>query len=347
MQEFIVPLRVDNIPFDSFPAELLRLNGIDFFNDWGTGLDKLTNYLEKCNTPKNIVNSINIGNAITRWKELKALKTSIPLEKVDNYYSNLFPINLPKNLFIYSTVEIEQILKENHFPYLKKGNMIITLVCPDCITKCYNKTVEVKSFNFQELINFDKSIIAFDTEIKSPNKLCINLLNWNIDNFFYKKGLLKYSIHEEKRSKNRYYFKSNIKSKRSLESREKILSGSYYDKHWHYAISAYYTKSPYDGIIFKAHLIFTNANNYPISDPLQISARRSKGRRFYNKDWRDLLQTAIYYLSDGSDNLVNNLCCENNQLIIDSKPYIFSSVIGYIEPIKTQDETIEDIFDDE
>jgi len=159
--------------------------------------------------------------------------------------------------------------------------------------------------------------------------------------------LLKYYLREGKISKNKYYFKTNIKSKRYLESREKILSGSYYNKHWHYAISAYYAKSPYDGIIFRAHLIFTDANNQPISEPLQISARRSKGKRFYNKDWHDLLQTAIYYLSDGSDNLVNNLCCENNQLIIDSKPYIFSSTIGYIEPLKTQDDTIEEDFDDE
>jgi hypothetical protein len=286
-------------------------------------------------------------NAITRWKELKISKTSMPFEKVDNYYSNLFPINLPKSLFIYSQVEIEQILKENHFPYLKIGNIIVTLVCPDCITKYYKKIVDVKSLNFQEIINLEENIFVFDTEIKKPNKLCINLLNWNIDEFFYKKGLLKYYTRDGKRTKNKYYFKTNIKSKRYLESREKILSGSYHDKHWHYAISAYYTKTPYDGVIFKAHIIFTNANKQPISESLQISARRSKGRRFYNKDWRDLLQTAIYYLSNGRDNLVINLCCENNQFTIDSKPYIFLSTKGYIEPIKNQEDIIEGNFDGE
>jgi len=158
MQDFIIPLRIDDISFDSFPAELIRLNGIDFFNNWGNGLVMLTNYLEKCKTPKKIVDFLNMENAITRWKELKTSKTSMPFEKVDNYCSNLFPINLPKTLYVYSQVEIEQILKENHFPYLKIKRIILTLVCPDCITKYYKKTVEVKSFNFQELIDFDKNI---------------------------------------------------------------------------------------------------------------------------------------------------------------------------------------------
>jgi hypothetical protein len=286
-------------------------------------------------------------NAIIRWKELKTSKISMPLEKNDSYYSNLFPINLPKNLFIYSQVEIEQILKEKHFPYLKKGNFIITLVCPDCITKYYEKTVEVEIFNFQELINCDENIIAFNTEIKIPSRICVNLLNWNIDNIFFKKGLLKYRIIDGSRSKNKYYFKIKTKSRRHPKSREKSLSGLYHDKHWHYAISAYYTKSPYDGVIFKSHMIFTDANHQPISEALQISARRSKGRRSYNKDWRNLLQAAIYLLSDGSDNLVTNLCCENNPFTIGSKPYIFLATIGYNEPLKTSEDNFEEYLDDE
>ncbi len=39
--EFIVPLRADDVSYGDFSVEIIRLNAIDFYDNWATGLIKL------------------------------------------------------------------------------------------------------------------------------------------------------------------------------------------------------------------------------------------------------------------------------------------------------------------
>ncbi len=66
--DFIVPLRVDDVSFDDFPVEIVRQNAIDFNGDWGEGLIKLLDYLEKQNVSKTKSVSEQMGEALQRWK---------------------------------------------------------------------------------------------------------------------------------------------------------------------------------------------------------------------------------------------------------------------------------------
>ncbi|MPN01935.1 hypothetical protein SDC9_149148 [bioreactor metagenome] len=94
--------------------------------------------------------------------------------------------------------------------------------------------------------------------------------------------------------------------------------------------------------------MFTDSDNQPLPDAQQISARRSKGKRFFNNEWRDMLQAAIYSHANGTDNVIVNLCCENNILAIRSNPYIFMAQRGYTEPAIDPTELFEEEYlDDE
>lgn len=44
---FVIPLKIDDIPWDEMPIQANQSNGIDFSKDWGTGLGKLLATLEK------------------------------------------------------------------------------------------------------------------------------------------------------------------------------------------------------------------------------------------------------------------------------------------------------------
>lgn len=88
--DFILPLRVDDVSFDDFPVELVRLNGIDFNPDWGTGLIRLLDYLEKRNIPKTNSSSIRMNQALQRWKIAVKSTNVISLQEDDIYYSKVF-----------------------------------------------------------------------------------------------------------------------------------------------------------------------------------------------------------------------------------------------------------------
>ena len=54
---FILPVRIDNVSFNEFPIEILRLNALDFSLDWAKGLEDVLKHLSDENIPKpNITN---------------------------------------------------------------------------------------------------------------------------------------------------------------------------------------------------------------------------------------------------------------------------------------------------
>lgn len=50
---FVIPIRVDDIPWDEMPIQANQSNGIDFSKDWGHGLGRLLKTLENDGIPKN------------------------------------------------------------------------------------------------------------------------------------------------------------------------------------------------------------------------------------------------------------------------------------------------------
>ena len=71
--------------------------------------------------------------------------------------------------------------------------------------------------------------------------------------------------------------------------KRKALGGKYKDKgYWHYGISMLSILYPYVGVSIKSHLFFTSDGFKIIDkDSIQHSYRRSKGRGFFNDQWRE------------------------------------------------------------
>jgi hypothetical protein len=347
--DFIVPLRVDDISFDDFPVEIIRQYAIDFYDNWAAGLIELLDYLEKKGINKTVNISKQMTQALERWREVSTSKYPNIVSTNDYYYSNLFPVQLPNSLYVYNDVSIEPFLASRHKPQKKYGNCILTFVCPDCIKSYCGFDVINEAFDLKTLLKEEKPIQVFGTEITIPRLVCVNLINWAVCNMFYHNGMRKYKSTGKVQSKIRYFFKSGIKSKRhENDVRSRKLSGKYKKiKNWHYAQSAYFTTFPFEGILFRAHLMFTDSSDHLLSDSLQLNSRRSKGKRFFNNEWRDLLQAAIYFFSGGNNGINMVLCCEHNKMIINNEPYTFFSSQGYVEPSVDPLTNIDGGFDDD
>lgn len=345
--DFIIPLRVDNTSFDDFPVEIVRQNAIDFYNDWAGGLIKLLEYLEKQDIPKFCEVQAQMDTALQRWKSIKTSESNSVIEVSDDFYSNLYPVSFPTTLYIYRGEDVEKWLKEKRFPYIKINSIIITLVCINCISKHCILPFESYAVPFIDALSAPQSTYLLGIEIRLLNRICVNLLNWNIDEHLRRSGLLRYHTISTQNVKSKYYFRSGTKSRVSSNSRPKLLSGTYKGKTWHYGVSAYYTKFPYSGIIIKWHLIFTDNSGNILADAQQIRARRSKGRLLFNKEWLTLLKAALYFLSNGTNNIAICPCCLDNAFHIAVEPYTFESSIGYIEPRSDPQSAVKEFDDNE
>lgn len=330
---FILPVRIDDVSFNALPIEILRLNAIDFSLDWAKGLDEVLKHLSEENIAK--PNNTNQSQFyVDRWSQSQSNIRSQLTDDINEYCSNLFPVELPQKLYLYRSGEVDSVLKERHIPNKKNKKVSITFACNKCVSLWLNREVEYLELDISECIKNDVTPKEYMGEIFSNlSRDIISLINWSIGEYFYSNGLRRYKPDNKKTSKNVYYFKFGDKYKRTGAKRSKALSGKYKTiKHWHFGLSGYYVSYPCEGIVIKWHLVFSDANFKMLSDGSQIAARRSKGRLMFNKEWRELLQTAMEFCSQGAEYGCYTSCCEENCMYIGSKSQTYIAQKSYIEP---------------
>lgn len=330
---FIIPVRIDNISFSEFPVEILRLNAIDFYNDWAKGLDTLLKYLTDENVPKPAPSS-NSQYYIGRWYTSQSQTRSLITDNEDEYSSNFFSVELPPSIYIYYSEDAESLLRERHIPMKKNKKVVVTFACNKCLREWSGKEIDFLQLSTEDVIkNNISSDVFLGEKISNLSRDVISIINWTIGEMFYKHGMRRYKANSEKTSRNVYYFPYGIKSKRFSTSRFKNLSGKYKNtKRWHFGLSGFYTCYPEQGIIFKWHLVFTDDTGRILPESSQIAARRSKGRLMFNKQWKELLQASMCYLSGGTANIFYATCCEENAMYISSESKRFISEKSYVEP---------------
>lgn len=329
---FIIPVRIENISFNDLPIEVIRLNAIDFNNDWAKGLDELLQYLTDENVPK--INATGASESYTnRWNNSQGQTRSQIIETEDEYYSNLFLVDLPPFVYIYKTSDAEAVLKSRHIPVKKNNTVVISFACNKCVCEWVDRKIEYEKIRTEDAINIcKKPKFILGEKITNLSRDVISIINWSIGDMLYSHGMIRYKV-SQKTSKNVYYFPFGTKSKRFGGIREKKLSGVYKStKRWHYGLSGYFTNYPMQGIIFKWHLVFSDEKGHLLSDSSQIAARRSKGRLLYNNQWKEYMQTSMYFLSAGTSSIPYTACCETNEMHISSQAERFTSKKGYSEP---------------
>jgi hypothetical protein len=97
--DFLVPLRIDDVPFADFPIQIHRLNAVDFRPGWGAGLELLLQELEKASVPRSTTQSTH---DFDRWRQAMNATAVIVEDGKESYLSNILPIQgLPSRVKFY------------------------------------------------------------------------------------------------------------------------------------------------------------------------------------------------------------------------------------------------------
>ena len=67
-QQFVIPIRLDDLPFSDFPERLIRLNAINFSLNWSNGFSTLLEALENIQVPQS---TSDFGEALASWQRFK------------------------------------------------------------------------------------------------------------------------------------------------------------------------------------------------------------------------------------------------------------------------------------
>jgi hypothetical protein len=266
---------------------------------------------------------------VDRWKQIFSVQETFFSQRHEIYYSNLHEVCTPAYLYVYG-LDVELLLKTRRIPFKSTNGLILTFACNRCISAWLAKNVSYDKISTTEAAKEHCSLNIWGKNIVDVDYHVTSLLNWNIQNLFRAKGL--YSYRPDVNSKKRvFYFPDQTKHKSKTAKRPKQLSGNYLGKIWHFGLSAYCVKMPVLGMLFRWHLVFSDDKRHLLPQFNQIKGRRSKGKRFFNKDWKDLLFTAIDYLADNGEFMCCSNCCRDGEIRIKTEPFVFFSDVGYVE----------------
>jgi len=335
IENFIVPIKIDNVSPSDFPAEIVRRNCLDFSKSWRDGFAELLNTFEKEDVPKNevanpaIISSLEKSLSSNNW---------VIKNKHENYHSNWFEFELPENIYLYhventSTLNLENICYPSKF----ENNFVISLACPECIRDGF----EFREFNSIKTCKFierrEYQVTDTNLLVKETSNKVVDLLNQQFARFLLSKGLTNYQLANGEcfyipwDSTNLLpYPKANLKKygRRSIQ-----LVGKNLDLNWHFAIEGNAFFHPINAFGINYHVAFTN-NELLVDKTKQHSRRRRIGSTWYNKKWRDLLLGFMLWLSDDASDVIRLPLCQHFFIELKNTPIMFKSYVGYIEPEK-------------
>ena len=100
LRDFVIPLRIDDLPHDEINIEIGRLNAIEF-REWAPGLRQLCEKLETDAVPR----SPSSGTAtVRRWWEREFAADDGVIGEPEIHYSNWFPLRLPSCIHRHSAI---------------------------------------------------------------------------------------------------------------------------------------------------------------------------------------------------------------------------------------------------
>ncbi|KQZ26524.1 hypothetical protein ASD50_03710 [Mesorhizobium sp. Root552] len=325
--DFVIPLKIDDFPFQSMQPSIQDLNCVRFDETWAHGLSRLLKLLEREGAPK----SAAAGPAcVADWYRRSIdYKRRIVVSR-ERCQSNWFSFKLPDRLYFHKFRGPSDALTGTAgalgYPYKILGQILVTFasraVVEDRLGPHFSETLDCPSTSFANDGFETLSVAAFDAanilsdlirqaweRTMETRGFAFHTMANGQKAWFFKAGVL---------DKNRGYYESTP-GKRSFrqvvgtKSRRTIDGTRVPDGYWHYAVSAWPQLSPFPRLVLKHHVIFTDDGITPWSAADRMhKARRSVCKNWWNAEWRDRLRAFMTTLCESQASLsldVGGDCC--------------------------------------
>jgi hypothetical protein len=344
---FVLPLRIDDLPFIDVRANLARKNIIDFHANWATGLSNLLKTLERDGVPR----TITAGASALSGSLDGGLRAHARVErKPEILVANWLPIRqLPDRvdmIDVEAPIETVRSLARQFgapaFPYLR-----LIGVFGD---EARNENFEVGEYaaKVKYRLPMPKFLSGSSTDLPGlargeARNYVANLVRQTWDASMARRGLcsfetasgaLAWYLPRGLADGNKVAFVDDSGTKR----RKQLVGWS--DRRqvfWHAAFDARPVLVGASRIVLRQHVIFTEDGTTPIGSAARMHAlRRSFCKNWWNDRWRDLLLAFFAWLSE--DGCVHLPAGPSQFVMLDSPLRLTSSVAPEVEAVFAEDE---------
>lgn len=307
LSNFVIPIKLDQFPFEAMDERLRELNIMRFDEGWPTAFSKLLKLLEREGAPKS---PLATPACITEWLGRSVDQTRRVQAGDETAHSNWFRVRVPKTVYFHDlgveAKRLESVAGDFSWPHRVLGEWLVTFAPAHDVDEQLGPAARVARTHEART----EDVIAHgDTTIGiaggDASNIVTDLLGKAWDNAMRGRGLesfkmangeLAWFFTHGRLDKNRAHFKApstqratyrqlvGAKSKRTPDGQKAP------DGFWHYAVSAAPQLHPFPRLVLRHHVVFSDdgVKPWPNADRMH-KARRSVCKQWWNAAWRDRL----------------------------------------------------------
>ena len=336
--DFVIPLKIDSIPFADINIDIHRLNTIPFETSWAQGLQQLILKLEQDGVQKDTKFT---PDAVTTWWRAQfsanAGVTAMPEECLSNWFEIT---RMPEKLFCHegqmSSGSNTKSGQNTAYPTVEHGGRWLSFADAAHLAPTFNIRW-TRDFATKDLLEgmLDERFIP-KTEVR---KIISYLLvdNWvrmmrlrdmavyKLSNHRYCGTLLQNQVKDDK------LIYTGIDGKpawRGIIGYKTMMraEGPSWLRIWHSAVQAKAQFFPVLAYLVTNHVVFSeDGKRLWESRDRQHSARRSQCKSWWNDDWRDRMLAMMTWLAEGSDCIT--IDCGGSVIEVAPRPLKFTSPV--------------------
>ena len=342
LQDFVIPLRIDDLPHDEINIEIGRLNAIEF-KDWAVGLKQLCGKFEADAVPRSPSSG---AETVRRWWDREFAADGGVTGQPEIHYSNWYPVQLPPYIYRYSVMGLVEDEPRWAFPTRWHRLRLVSFASEAEIeaglgTLRLNGTEKLETTHFLSKNN---------PERRDNRNLIIALLREAWERYALARGLKKFEMAGGRLA---FYFDLDALSNpnvsflsvddtmtyRGLMGYKTRKSGA--KRHWHFALSARPAMHPQPMLHVRAHVLFSEDGRTIWSSASAMHrARRSQCKSWWNDDWRDRILASMAWLAEDGEFLELPLSAGSVTGVVAARPLEFVSPVTLVEPGTASEEHI-------
>lgn len=369
LEEFVIPLLIDNLPPRDINIQLSLINAISFTDGWAKGLKRLLEKLEKIKFPKD--RRFNPSAVASWWKDHFSAEKTV-LNEPEDYLANWFPIDeLPPTVnfhVLYDTIYVKAEVKgELPYPAFQHKNFLVTFAKAEDFEGKLGRSViipDTHPFPTEDLLagKLRKEIVGR----KESRDFIVRLLRLGWEMMLKRRQL---PIHEMANDTRCFYFTKGLAEHDTVTFRygsktsfrqvvgyrtvTNLTTKEQRKQYWHFGVQGKPMVYPTVAFYIKPHVVFSDdGNNLWEGKKRMHAARRRQCRSWWNAEWRDRILASMTWLAGDGETIELKLGSDVS-VNLSKTPLVFTSPVSYIEPEKKQTVAVvdedfdEDDFDEE
>ncbi|ABE40855.1 hypothetical protein RPD_3632 [Rhodopseudomonas palustris BisB5] len=309
--EFIIPVRIDDVPFDEFPIQIHQLNAIDFTSGWGAKLAVLVDTLTKAKVPRTVT---DLGAEFDRWRKV-SVRSDVVVERGEEpLLTSILPVlSFPDDISFYEydgeKGAFEDAVRSLPHPSAMHHRLMVSFAAADEIQARLPPGLTVALRGTAKFRNFLDGAVTdpIGPKRNDANNWAVRMLRESFEAHLAQRGLLSYDASagtvmffpKDLLPEDRVRY-VNAKGKRTYK--QVVGFSKVLNAHWHLGMRAVVRLGDVPTVRLRPYVVFSRDGRHPLQDADEMTKlRRRFCKSWFNHVWRPLWQAFFEFFGNGAD----------------------------------------------